>query len=823
VSFFVVLTGLSISLFGQTQVASLRPHQELRWQRISPNAEQPDGPVLYQLLFSTGGTPGTVPAFDTNPRHLTNSPIVVNGGNVVIGGGNGLLINGTTGILSFANGQTFPGTGNGSVTNVATSTGLTGGPITTTGSISIANGGVGTLQMADGSVTPAKISSGAATNGQVLTANGSGGATYQTLTTANPLSLSQSSANATITGSNGGNGNGVNGISSTGTGVYGSAAGTSGLVNGAAAVLGDSQTYYGVWGSSKSSNGVVGSSSTGSGVYGITAGSSGLVNGAAAVVGDTQTYYGVWGSSKSNDGVLGTSDSGYGVVGLTNTGFAAVYGKGGKNGAYGQTLSADDSGVLGRNEAASVTPSQAAAGVFGFSVAGWGVLARGDDASHGGVSAFSQNGPGILGQTGTAAVPAAVFNNYGGGKILSGQNNTVEKFFVDGAGSINGGLMVQPNGTSANILGGFAGNVVTGGVVGAVLAGGGSTGAGKNNLVTDDYGVVGGGQGNQAGDNAGTTSDRSFVTVGGGYGNTASGYASAISGGVYGTASGFNSAISGGYGNTASNFASAIPGGYGNSASGQFSAVAGGNLNTASGDYSFVAGGNTNTASGANSFAAGYKANANMDGSIVFATGNVNPWPAYATNRFEIFATGGFCFDGNETPGVDFVCFSAFGNQLISTATGAYLSYPGGIWTNASDRNLKTGFTPIDEQAVLNKVAAMPIQQWKYKLEPDGKKHIGPMAQDFYAAFGLGDDDKHIGTIDESGVALAAIQGLNQKLEEELRQKDAQLSAQQHRIEAQQQQLEALQNEMRAIMGRLQAVEQSSASRPIVEMVASSR
>jgi hypothetical protein len=64
---------------------------------------------------------------------------------------------------------------------------------------------------------------------------------------------------------------------------------------------------------------------------------------------------------------------------------------------------------------------------------------------------------------------------------------------------------------------------------------------------------------------------------------------------------------------------------------------------------------------------------------------------------------------------------------------------------------------------------------------------------------------------------------LNQKLEEELRQKDAQLIAQQHRIEAQQQQLEALQNEMRAIMGRLEAVEQNSTSRAIVEMVASSR
>jgi hypothetical protein len=62
--------------------------------------------------------------------------------------------------------------------------------------------------------------------------------------------------------------------------------------------------------------------------------------------------------------------------------------------------------------------------------------------------------------------------------------------------------------------------------------------------------------------------------------------------------------------------------------------------------------------------------------------------------------------------------------------------------------------------------------QWKYKVEPAGTKHLGPMAQDFHAAFGLnGADDKHIATVDEDGVALAAIQGLNQKLDE----KDAEI------------------------------------------------
>src|SRR5713226_750904 len=155
---------------GPLQLASLRPQQELRWHRVSPNAEHPDGPVLYQLLFNASGTPGTVPVFDSNPRHLINSPIIVNSGNVAIGG---LSINGGTGIITFANGQTFPGNSGGTVTSLSAGAGisLSPSPITTTGSISIADGGV----------TASKIGSGAAPNGQVLVANGSGNASWQML------------------------------------------------------------------------------------------------------------------------------------------------------------------------------------------------------------------------------------------------------------------------------------------------------------------------------------------------------------------------------------------------------------------------------------------------------------------------------------------------------------------------------------------------------------------------------------------------------------------------------------------------------------------
>jgi hypothetical protein len=105
------------------------------------------------------------------------------------------------------------------------------------------------------------------------------------------------------------------------------------------------------------------------------------------------------------------------------------------------------------------------------------------------------------------------------------------------------------------------------------------------------------------------------------------------------------------------------------------------------------------------------------------------------------------------------------------------------MWVNGSDRNSKEAFTAINPRAVLEKVSALPITQWRYKAEADGTEHIGPMAQDFHAAFGLnGNDDKHISTVDEGGVALAAIQGLNQKLEE-TRTENADLRARLEKLE----------------------------------------
>ena len=107
------------------------------------------------------------------------------------------------------------------------------------------------------------------------------------------------------------------------------------------------------------------------------------------------------------------------------------------------------------------------------------------------------------------------------------------------------------------------------------------------------------------------------------------------------------------------------------------------------------------------------------------------------------------------------------GSLLVVGNSGSPAYCNGTTWVNGSDRNSKEQFAPINPGEVLEKVSALPITEWKYKVEADGTRHLGPVAQDFHAAFGLnGSDDTHIATVDEGGVALAAIQGLNQKLEE---------------------------------------------------------
>ena len=105
------------------------------------------------------------------------------------------------------------------------------------------------------------------------------------------------------------------------------------------------------------------------------------------------------------------------------------------------------------------------------------------------------------------------------------------------------------------------------------------------------------------------------------------------------------------------------------------------------------------------------------------------------------------------------------GRYLITDANGAHLT-TGGSWTNGSSRAFKQAFEAIDASDILTRVLQLPLSRWRYRNSDEGM-HLGPMAEDFAAAFGLGGSPQHISTVDADGVALAAIQGLNTKLEYE--------------------------------------------------------
>jgi hypothetical protein len=165
-----------------------------------------------------------------------------------------------------------------------------------------------------------------------------------------------------------------------------------------------------------------------------------------------------------------------------------------------------------------------------------------------------------------------------------------------------------------------------------------------------------------------------------------------------------------------------------------------------------VPGGAWNVAGGTGSFAAGQAAHATYDGSFVWNCDYANTLTTTAGSQFMARADGGFYF-------------------YTGTAGGATLLPGSGSWTSMSDRNAKENFAPVNAESVLDKVAALPLSTWNYKEQDRSIRHLGPMAQDFKAAFGVGETDTGITTVDADGVALAAIQGLNQKLNE----KDAEI------------------------------------------------
>ncbi len=294
----------------------------------------------------------------------------------------------------------------------------------------------------------------------------------------------------------------------------------------------------------------------------------------------------------------------------------------------------------------------------------------------------------------------------GGFNTVSGRSTTVsggEYNIASGAGSTIGGGGWNGGATSGNKAYGPASTI----------------GGGYGNYLSPDaaYGVIGGGQQNVVTNTPGT--NLGIPTIGGGYNNKVT-----LGGGTVG----------GGNSNTASNFDAT---------------VAGGNGNTASGGAAMVPGGASNLAQGSTSFAAGYRAKSLNNGCFTWADSNNFDFTCGTNNAFTTRATGGVYF------------VTAINGSGAATA-GVQVGAGGNAWAALSDRNSKDNFVPVDARSVVEKLAQIPISTWNYKTQDAAIRHIGPMAQDFAAAFGVGEDNKHITTIDADGVSLAAIQGLYQ-------------------------------------------------------------
>jgi hypothetical protein len=363
-------------------------------------------------------------------------------------------------------------------------------------------------------------------------------------------------------------------------------------------------------------------------------------------------------------------------------------------------------------------------------------------------------------------------------------------------------------------------------------------GGGFANRAGGDFSIVVGGQSNSAdsfrsfigGGSNNIASGSIDQTIGGGFGNKAGADRSTVGGGFDNTASSQNATVGGGHGNVASGPQATVGGGLSNVASGQNSTVAGGGGNTASGNSSFAAGrlAMTQTADAIPIV---------HDGTFVFSDISGGAFRTTTSNEFAVRATGGVRFvtaiDVSDNPtrtvkinGNGELDFGTNNRQMLNlwgpaqygigvqpatlyfrTGTGATFSwFDGGAHVNGpnqpgpggteimrldsngdlnivgtfgalSDRAAKQDFAAVDSASVLERLVRMPISSWVYRANPS-VRHIGPTAQDFRAAFGLGNShERSIATVDADGVALAAIQGLNAKLEERLAQKEARIAA----------------------------------------------
>lgn len=443
---------------------------------------------------------------------------------------------------------------------------------------------------------------------------------------------------------------------------------------------------------------------------------------------------------------------------------------------------------------------EAARGYIGVRVAASGTGALTPLAGREQISASNPTCPGAWDLSGNAGNPAGSFLGTVDAQPLVFEVNGLQAGAIEASSASD-----QPNVTF-----GSSSNTAVAGAIGAVVSGGYYNSAGS----PIGWDTVGGGNSNIA--------QGGLSTVSGGSNNFAYGYQSSVSGGGANSADGQGSSISGGNDNEASGVKATVVGGSYNTAGGDLSLAAGQGAtvrpptdpntcqNQQCGDYgTFVwadaATNNFFTSSGPNQFLIRATGGVAINGTpptssselTVYGNGSgpsnnvdVDLFPQNATFGYSIAVTGSNQSDTNffieQTdahtnyyPRVrigpnGFIALngaSVTTNPLTvgtnsTTGNGAFLS-PGGVWTNASSRQFKDGFSDIDAASILAKVVALPVQSWFYRDDHAEGRHLGPVAEDFMASFGLGQDETHIGSVDESGVAFAAIQGLNKKLEAE--------------------------------------------------------
>ncbi|MBU0508783.1 tail fiber domain-containing protein [bacterium] len=453
------------------------------------------------------------------------------------------------------------------------------------------------------------------------------------------------------------------------------------------------------------------------------------------------------------------------------------------DGASGGTVSGDVN-IVGK---ANIGSGNVNTGAYGF-VVGYSDTASGDYStiSGGKYNTASGNYAAVCGGWDN---DASILATVGGG-----QSNTAS----GGLATVGGGYGNTASGTSATVDGGEYNDAtayaaaVGGGRYNrargaySVVAGGGGEAASDSNSASGDHSAIGGGMGNAAsGDRAtvgggygndasgyvaavgggyGNTASRWYTTVGGGWGNEASAQCATVGGGNQNRATVLGAEVGGGYWNSAVDTCATISGGYNNYASAEYSTVGGGRYNrargnyaviaggggdswadsnSASGNYSAIPGGRQNVAAGRYSFAAGRRAKANHDGSFVWADSTNSDFASSAINQFNVRASGGVR-----------IATTTAGN------VGVKLDNGDSAWEVLSDSTKKTNRRAANTEEILAKVAQLPIEEWNYKHQDASNRHVGPMAQDFWSLFHLGDDSLSISTIDPDGIALAAIQEL---------------------------------------------------------------